>query len=88
MKDPFITLDVIASKEQDGQNSHYNKTGLQFEVLINHIAYIRETADWEKQNYKEVKSVKAAVKLTTGETLIVLGNAADIAGEVQNQHNE
>ena len=87
MKDPFITLDVIASKEQDGQNLHYNKTGLQFEVLINHIAYIREAADWEKRNHKEVKSVKAAVKLTTGEKLIVLGDAADIAGEVQNLHN-
>ncbi len=87
MKDSFITLGVIASTEQDGQNFYYNKTGLEFETLINHIVYIREAADWEKQNHKKVESVKAAVKLTTGETLIVLGDAADIASEVQNLHN-
>ena len=42
MKDPFITLYVIASKEQDGQNLHYKNTGIPFEVLIKHIVYIRK----------------------------------------------
>lgn len=86
MKDPFITLYVIASKEQDGQNLHYKNTGIPFEVLIKHIAYIRESTDSEKKNHKKAEATIAAVKLTTGELLIALGDFGDIAGEVQSLH--
>jgi len=81
MKELFITLHVIAVKEEDGSTTRHKKTGLEFEVLVSRIVYIREAAEWEKQNHK------AAVKLTTGETLITLGDAADIAVEVQNVYN-
>ena len=87
MKELFITLHVIAVKEEDGSTTRHKKTGLEFEVLVSRIVYIREAAEWEKQNHKEAKGVKAAVKLTTGETLITLGDAADIAVEVQNVYN-
>ena len=76
MKSEFITVQVIATKDP---NLYYADSGTEVELKHKHIVYIQDG-----EYFDDVDHSQALISLTNGTSLIVLGNAAEIAIEIEN----